>query len=65
MLAPCSRRSQAALTALAEGTRHPGSGSDPNLLKICAEKKIALKEQCQRQDSARFGEIAIWFLAGA
>lgn len=31
------------MKARAEGTYHPGSGSDPNLLK--SDRKIALKEQ--------------------
>lgn len=48
MLVLRSQRSQAAVIALTEGTSHPGSRSDPNLLKICAEGKNALKEQCQR-----------------
>lgn len=64
MLVPRSRRGQAAVIALTEGTSHPGSKSDPNLLKICAEGKNTLKEQCQRRDSAKFGQMAIWFLAG-
>jgi len=55
MLVPRSRRGQAAVIALTEGTSHPGSKSDPNLLKICAEGKNTLKEQCQRRDSAKFG----------
>ena len=55
MLLPRSRWSQASVIALTEGTSHPGSRRDLNLLKICAEGKNALKEQCQRLDSAKFG----------
>lgn len=55
MLVPRSRRSQAAVIALTEGTSLPGSRSDPNPLKIGAEGKNTLKEQCQRRDCAKFG----------
>ena len=43
MLLPRSRWSQAAVIALTEGTSHPGSRRDLNLLKICAEGKNAWK----------------------
>lgn len=39
-VAPSSRRRQAAATVPAEGTRHPGSRSDPNVLRSVPRKKL-------------------------